>query len=104
VRALAAGDYAEAAACVRQDPEDPWTPERFAEALAPFFEEYERVDFDPRARAAHLTLIKQRGPQRWDVHQVLVDDQGDNLWNLEGEIDLEDAPSGALVRLRRIGT
>ena len=33
------------------------------------------------------------------------DEIGDNLWNLEGEIDLEEdpAPEGPLVRLRRIG-
>ena len=58
-----------------------------------------------RARQAHLTLIKQREPRHFDVHQELVDEAGDNLWNLEGEIDLEAdaAPEGPLVQLRRIG-
>ena len=105
VRALAAGRYPEAAVRVRQDPADAWDEERFEVALGPFLEEYGAIVFDPRARQAHLTLIKQRAPRRWDVHQVIVDEIGDNLWNLEGEIDLEDdpAPEGPLVRLRRIG-
>ena len=105
VRALAAGRYEEAAGRVRQHPEDPWDAARFEAALRPFFEEYEVLVFDPRARQAHLTLIKQREPRHFDVHQVLVDEAGDNLWNLEGEIDLEAdaAPEGPLVQLRRIG-
>ena len=33
VRALADSDYAAAAGAVRQDPDDPWEAERFAEQL-----------------------------------------------------------------------
>jgi Domain of unknown function (DUF3516)/DEAD/DEAH box helicase/Helicase conserved C-terminal domain len=105
VRALAAGRYDEASACVRQDPDDLWEAERFERAFEPFFAEYERIVFDPRARRGDLTLIKPTGARRWDVHQVLLDERDENLWSLEGEVELgEGVPEGPLVRLRRIGT
>jgi hypothetical protein len=106
VHALAGRDYEEAAACVRQDPEDAWDAARLERELAPFYADHERIVFEPRALGAHQTLIKQTGPRRWDVHQVLVDDRDENLWNVEGEVDLseEGASEGPLVRIRRIGT
>jgi hypothetical protein len=106
VRALAAGDYAAAAAAVRQDPDDPWDADRFAGALAPFLEEYERIVFTPEARRPSHTLLKPLAPRQWDLFQVLVDPEGDGLWAIEGEIDLGDQrdPDGALIRVRRIGT
>jgi superfamily II RNA helicase len=106
VRALSEQDYEEAARCVRQDPDDPWGADRFAEALAPFHDEYERILFDPDARQAHRTAIRQTAPRIWEVQQVLADPQGDDIWSLQGEIDLrgevsEDHP---LVRVRAIAT
>jgi hypothetical protein len=74
--------------------------------LAPFFEEYARIVFTPDARQAHRTLLKPMGDRRWDVFQTLVDPEGDELWAIEGEIDLSGQrdPDGALVAVRRIGT
>ena len=46
VRALAEGDYEEAARWVLQPEDDPWPPERFAAALRPFLEEYGRIVFE----------------------------------------------------------
>jgi superfamily II RNA helicase len=107
-RALALREYEEAAAMVRPDPEEPWTAERFEAELAPFYEEYERIVWDPRARQSRLTLIEPRGPGRWEVRQVLLDPRDDNLWNVEAEIDLSDwspdAPDAPLLRVRRVGT
>ena len=106
VRALAAGDYETALRSVRHDDEDPWDAARIEATLAPFFEEYERIVFDPRARQAHYTLLEEREPRHWQIRQVIVDDLDDNLWNIEGEIDLgeEPAPDQPLIRLARIGT
>jgi len=105
VRALAEGDYEEAARWVRQDPADPWDAARFERELAPFLAEYGRVSFHAEARKAHYAVLKSTGPRTWDVSQALLDPRGDELWALEGEIDLreEKAPEGPLVRLRRIG-
>ncbi len=106
VRALAKRDYAAAAACVRQDPDDPWDAPRFERALEPYHEEYAEILFTPDARNARRTLLKASGPRRWDVAQVLVDPEGDNFWAIEGAIDLSKQrdPEGPFVRIRRIGT
>ncbi len=106
VRDLAAGDWEAAAAAVRQDPADPWDAERLEAALAPFLETYERLLFTPEARLAQHTRIDERGPRRWEVTQVLLDPEGDNLWHLAGVVDLGAGQplEGPLVRLVRIGT
>lgn len=105
VHALADGDYEEAAACLRRSEDDPWDAARLEAELAPFLAEHERVVFEPRARQAHTTVIKPTGPKQWDVTQVLCDPEGEDLWCLEGHVDLRDGlPEGPLVQLRRIGT
>jgi superfamily II RNA helicase len=106
VHALAIHDFEAAALCVYQDPEDPWDADRFERAMAPFFEEYERLVFTPDARNSRRTLLKASGPRSWDVSQVLLDPEGEELWAIEGTIDLsrQRDPEGSLVRVRRIGT
>jgi superfamily II RNA helicase len=106
VRDLSAGRYQEAARRVRQVQGDEWNADRLEAALAPFFADYERILFDPPARQAHWTRVDPKGPLLFDVHQVLLDDAGDNLWNVEGEIDLrgELSPDSPWVAIRRIGT
>jgi superfamily II RNA helicase len=106
VRDLAGRRYADAARRVRQQPGDEWDANRIEAALAPFFQDYERILFDPLARQAHWTHIDERAPRLYDVHQALLDDQGDNLWNVEGVIDLREElpPDAPWVAIRRIGT
>ncbi len=106
VRALADRDWEEAAACVRPDPEEPWTPKRFERALADFFAQHEEIVFTPASRSAEWTRIVADGPRRWHVTQVLVDPADDNDWFISGEIDLaaETEPVGPLLRLSQIGT
>jgi superfamily II RNA helicase len=106
VRDLAAGHYEEAAHRVRQVPGDEWDAARLEAAIAPFYTDYQRILFDPPARQAHWTRIDPREPRLFDVHQVLLDDQGDNLWNVEAVVDLRDElpPESPWVAIRRIGT
>jgi superfamily II RNA helicase len=106
VRALSERNYEEAARWVQQDPDDPWDAARFGEALAPFHDEYERILFDPGARQAHRTTIRQTAPRVWEVQQVLADPEGDDIWSVQGEIDLtgELSPDHPLVRVREIAT
>jgi superfamily II RNA helicase len=106
VRALARRDYAEAARCVAQDPDDAWDPARFEAALAPFFDEYEHIVFEPRARQAQHTKLDPSGPRRFDAVQVLVDPADDDFWCIEAWIELAEdrLPDGPLLRMRRIGT
>jgi len=105
VRVLAHEEWEEATGAVRQDPRDSWTEERFQEALAPFLAEYGAVVFDHSARQAQNTRIEKIGPRHWEVSQVLVDPEGDNLWALQGEVDFksDETFEGPLIRLRRIG-
>lgn len=104
VQALAREDFDEAAALVR--PAEPaWDPKRLQAELAPFFEEHDEIVFGPLARQPGLTLVDKEGEHRYRVRQVLVDEEGDNDWALEGVIDLGDRPdpSAPLVDLQRIG-
>ena len=106
-RALAAEDWEEAVSCVRRDLDEPWTEERFEEALLPFLADYRQLLFTAEARQANWTRIEAAGPRVWEVTQVLQDPEGDNLWCLEGVVDLsdrEDKLEGPLVHLRRVGT
>jgi hypothetical protein len=106
VRALAHGDYEEAASWVRQDPEDPWGAARFAAELAPFLAAHERIRFDPAARRADQTVLRSVAPLLWRVQHVLPDPSGEDSAYLEGEIDLRgeaplgDAPLVRLIALR----
>ena len=109
VAALAGKDWEEAAASVRPDPTDPAvldTPEDFEEAMGPFFEIFDYLVFDHRARLAENTQITPAGEVAWDVVQVLIDPDEDNLWCIEGRIDLGDEAqvAGPLVKVTRIGT
>ena len=112
VKALAEGDFEEAACCVRPPSPDepglePWTAERFEAALAGFLGTYERVVFDHRARLTDKTLIEAAGRRRWEISQVLCDPAGDDFWCARGVVDLSDeAPvtDDPLITLVDIGT
>jgi hypothetical protein len=82
-----------------------WPPDRFEEALGPFFEAYDELVFDHRARLADKTQLRKVGDRLWEVTQVLVDPEDDNLWCIDGYVDLRDpeALEGPLVALTRIG-
>jgi hypothetical protein len=106
VRALSKRDFEAAAACVAQHTDDPWDARRFERALAPYFEEYDEILFTPDARNSRRTQLRQSGPRSWDVTQVLVDPQGDDIWAIDAAIDLRQQrdPEEPIVRIRRIGS
>lgn len=120
VRALARGDWEEAAASVRPGTER-WGPEEIEAAVVPFVEAFGAIGFDHRARRAHHTVVDRIGPHQWRVRQALLPpDRGaidayrvegwteeDELvgWTIEGRIDLRDDtnPDGPIVELVAIG-
>jgi hypothetical protein len=106
MRCLANRNYQDAATCVHEDRDDPWDAARFEAELAAFHAEYETILFQPSARQAHLAQVKEIRPGVYEARQVLSDEQGDNLWNIEAEVlvDQLPLPDGPLLRLRRIGT
>ena len=110
VKALSFKDYEDAAGCVAHLPTpteeaEPWTPERFEAAFAPFYEEHQQIVFDHRARNAQLTLLEEQEKGLWRVRQVLVDNDDANEWYLEARVDLRAGaePEGPLVQLIDIG-
>jgi hypothetical protein len=104
VKALAARDWEEAAACARVDVPEPWTAERLEHALAPFFERHERLLADHRARESQWTLIEPLEARLWRVRQVLLDGEDDNEWYIEARVDLraETEPEGPLIELMHV--
>jgi superfamily II RNA helicase len=88
------------------DPEKQWTPAALEEATVPLFAEHGGIDTTPRARASALTILTPTGTRQWDVTQRLLGNDGDDLWMLDGVMDLtiERAPDAPLVTLRSIRT
>jgi superfamily II RNA helicase len=105
VRALAEKEWEDAAAAVLQDPDDPWAPDRFEEAMKPFYEEYGELVFTPEARRHQHTHIREIDERVWEVAQTILDPQGDNLWAVQGIVDLRDPDvmDGPLVKVVRVG-
>jgi superfamily II RNA helicase len=108
LKALARRDWAAAAALVAPSPgvdasanadtdagEDaagPWTPERFEQAMAPFFAEHAAIRLDPTARAPANTQVSpldRAAGRAWEVVQVISDDAGDDDWAIRCLVDLE---------------
>jgi superfamily II RNA helicase len=106
VSALAADDLEEAAGLLRAADDATWTPRRLEKALEPFYEEYDHIVWNHRARATDLIQIDREGPGLWRVTQVLCDPEGDNMWYLGGRVDVpeptESADTMRLFTLERI--
>jgi superfamily II RNA helicase len=109
VASLARRDWEEAATCVRHTADEPSAlvePDDFSTAMESFFSDHEELIFDHRARLAEHTQISSIGDNQWQVVQVLLDPEDDNMWALEGQVDLSDDANveGPLVVVTRIGT
>ena len=115
VAALAKQDWEEAENCLSAHDQTStavrWDAARFEQALAPFLADYEELVFTPAARQARLTRISQSGQRTWEFTHTLLDPEGDDLWCLEGFVDLTWLDAGGdqqqlqdpLIRLRTIG-
>ena len=105
VRSLAAERYAEIPDFLHPSSRESWTPESVEVAMQSFYQAYETVLYDPRARQAHLCVITEMEPRLWRVRQVLLDDADDRLFALDGQVDLrtEMNPAEPLFRLSGIG-
>ena len=107
--ALSRKDWEEAAACVRHPSGESAalvTAEDFADAMEPFFAAYPELLFDHRARLTEHSQITPASDHTWQVVQILLDPEDENLWCVEGKVDLSDEASieGPLIVVTRIGT
>ncbi|MEM6531176.1 MAG: DUF3516 domain-containing protein [Myxococcota bacterium] len=105
VRALAHQEWSLASTLLRGGEEDELV-DALARGMAPFFEEFAALDFGPMARHTDKTRIVEEERGRWSVTQTLVDDRGENLWAVYGEVLIDDEfrVDRPLVSLLRIGT
>jgi superfamily II RNA helicase len=106
VRALARGDWAEAARIVAPSPElEAQESQRIARALEPFFVAHAAVRVDPEARRPKHTTI-ERDETVWRVRQVLLDSDDDNDWYFDATIDLDRSRAAArpVLTLDHLGT
>ncbi|MCO4772239.1 MAG: DUF3516 domain-containing protein [Deltaproteobacteria bacterium] len=101
VRALARKDYDAAWSCVRGDE---WTPADFEKALAPYWEEFDRIRFDHSSRLSDNTLITELRPHVWEVSQRLLDPEGEGAWAVQATVDLTEdtAPEGPLLLVHAV--
>jgi superfamily II RNA helicase len=120
VRALAAGDWEEAAHCLHPGEERP-EEKALEAAMAPLLAEYGALGFDHRARQATNTQLVQTGRHQWTVSQRLwpkdqgstqtyrvdgwQDEEVEATFHLTGTVDLrEDTdPEGPIVRFTALG-
>jgi len=67
-----------------------WAAEQLAEAMVPYWAEYDGIGTDADARSTRqFTLVED--PDRWVVTQRLADPAGDGEWRFVAVVDLESA-------------
>ncbi|MBB3666825.1 superfamily II RNA helicase [Garicola koreensis] len=84
------------------------SPDRWAQALDTFFDEYDDVYTDAKARSAeHFRLDKNPTdrPDFWHAVQVLDDDQGNHDWVISAWVDLaaSDEAEAAVIAVDHVG-
>ncbi|SDY37034.1 Helicase conserved C-terminal domain-containing protein [Micromonospora pattaloongensis] len=86
------------------DGEAGWGADEWAEALEPYFAEYDAIGTGPDARGPALLMIEQ-GRERWTVRQIFDDPAGDHDWGISAEVDLaaSDEAGAAVVRIVEVG-
>lgn len=104
VSALSEQRYEEAVRLLRPT-DEPWRASELEDAFAPFYEEYKHIVFGHEARSKDLIKLKREGPGFWQVTQVLVDPERDNMWHIRGEIDLQaiESEHKPLIALIHVG-
>jgi hypothetical protein len=102
VRFLAFKQYARAAEALSEASEaNDWTAERFAEALAPYWSEYDAIQIGPDARSSAQLKIERRDDD-WKLTQILLDPDDHRSWHMQFRIDLgasRDASAPVLTLL-----
>ncbi|MGK8523223.1 DEAD/DEAH box helicase [Nocardia asteroides] len=68
----------------------------WAEALAGYYAEYERIGTGPDARGPQLFQVERR-PGFWHVRQVLDDPAGDHGWSIDAVVDLAESDAAGEV-------
>jgi hypothetical protein len=85
------------------DGEFGWNADRWADAMAAYWDEHEDLGTGPDARGPKLLLIEE-GTGLWRVRQVFDDPAGDRDWGISAEVDLaaSDEAGRATVRVTAV--
>ncbi|AXH36282.1 DUF3516 domain-containing protein [Humibacter sp. BT305] len=76
-----------------------WDADRWEDALADYFDEYDTIGTGPAARSAALLVIDEE-PGMWRVQQILDDPEGDHDWRISGTVDLAESDELGSAALR----
>jgi len=77
---------------------EPWTGQRWEEAMAPYWEDHDEVGIAAPARGPALFQVAEEGTT-WRVNQVLDDPSRDHDWRIEAIVDLPASDENGEVRL-----
>ncbi len=104
VHALARRDFVTAAKLLAPPSEagEPWTPERLAAEMAPYWAAHPVLLATPAARRPDRTRLDDLGPGRFRAQQVLVDGDEDEDWSLDCVVVVA-ADGTPRFELQRIG-
>ncbi|MDC7120979.1 DUF3516 domain-containing protein [Cellulomonas fimi] len=83
----------------RDDQGSPWTSDRWAEALDPFYDDHDQVLTGPAARGPALFQVTATSTT-WQVRQLLDDPEGDHDWRIDAVVDLPGSDETGEVQLR----
>ena len=99
VRFIAFKQYERAAEALSEANEsNEWTAERFAEALAPYWAEYDAIQIGPDARSSAQVQI-ERSDAEWKLTQILLDPDEHRGWHMKFRVDLAASREAAAPRL-----
>lgn len=77
----------------------PWTADRWAAALDPFYDDHDEILTGPPARGPGLFLVTT-GPATWQVRQLLDDPEGDHDWRIDATLDVVASDETGELQLR----
>jgi len=77
----------------------PWTADRWADALDPFYDDHDEILTGPPARGPGLFLVTP-GAAAWQVRQLLDDPEGDHDWRIDATVDVAGSDETGELQLR----
>ncbi|WP_019137790.1 DEAD/DEAH box helicase [Cellulomonas massiliensis] len=77
----------------------PWTADRWAAALDPFYDDHDEILTGPPARGPGLFLLTT-GAATWQVRQLLDDPEGDHDWRIDATLDVAASDETGELQLR----
>jgi superfamily II RNA helicase len=86
------------------DSDTGWDAQAWADAIEPYFAEYDEIGTGADARGPALLIIDAQ-PGKWLVRQIFHDPAGDHDWGISAEVDLaaSDEVGTAVVTITDVG-